>query len=138
MPAVGETERAPNVAKSVWDASGERARSEGLPLIWVMSRCLMEYAAGTLPLPRTVTRAEAGNRRGRSVFATDAVWSAADTRRKKDKVRSMSALCEILLDAYARQEVHPYARMVTTAQRDAFAAEHAGGPEGVAPASVAA
>ncbi len=30
----------------------------------------------------------------------------------------MSALCEILLDAYARGEVHPYARMVTTAQRE--------------------
>ncbi|WP_175410658.1 hypothetical protein [Streptomyces sp. TRM64462] len=139
MPAVGETERAPNVAKSVWDAAGERARSEGLPLIWIMSRSLTEYAAGTLPLPRTVTRAEAGNRRGRSVFAMDAVWNAADTRRRADNVRSMSALCEILLDAYARQEIHPYARMVTTAQRDALAPERASGsPEGATPASVAA
>ena len=30
----------------------------------------------------------------------------------------MSALCEILLGAYGRGEIHPYARMVTTAQRD--------------------
>ncbi|MEV7385936.1 hypothetical protein [Streptomyces sp. NPDC091215] len=30
----------------------------------------------------------------------------------------MSALCEILLDAYARGEIHPYAHMVSTAQRD--------------------
>ncbi|MFF2520287.1 hypothetical protein [Streptomyces sp. NPDC058086] len=36
----------------------------------------------------------------------------------------MSALCEILLDAYARGDIHPYARMITTAQRDALTAPH--------------
>ncbi|MFD7057298.1 hypothetical protein ACFWBS_56625 [Streptomyces mirabilis] len=36
----------------------------------------------------------------------------------------MSALCEILLDAYARGDIHPYARMITTAQRDALPALH--------------
>jgi hypothetical protein len=41
----------------------------------------------------------------------------------------MSALCEILLDAYARGDIHPYARMVTTAQREAFAAA-SGAPHG--------
>ncbi|MDX3640868.1 hypothetical protein [Streptomyces sp. MB09-02B] len=30
----------------------------------------------------------------------------------------MFALCEILLGAYARGEIHLYPRMVTTAQRD--------------------
>ncbi|MER5382945.1 hypothetical protein ABT040_22120 [Streptomyces sp. NPDC002688] len=141
MPASGEAERAPNVAKAVWEAAGARAKSEGLPLIWVMSRALTEYAAGTLPLPRSVTSTKAGNRRGRSVFATDEVWSGADERRAKDAVRSMSALCEILLDAYARGDIHPYARMVTTAQREALAASHSfegDAPSGMLPAPVAA
>ncbi|MFK0285020.1 hypothetical protein ACIQVL_31770 [Streptomyces sp. NPDC090499] len=118
MPAAGETERAPNVGKTVWESAGERAKSEGLPLIWVMSRALADYAAGNLTLSRTTVGSEAGLRRGRTVFATVAVWTGADKRRAKDQVRSMSALCEILLDAYARGEIHPYARMVTTAQRD--------------------
>lgn len=118
MPAAGETERAPNVGRAVWESAGERAKSEGLPLIWVMSRALTNYASGALPLSRTTVGPEAGSRRGRTVFATDAVWTGADKRRAKDNVRSMSALCEILLDAYARGEIHPYARMVTTAQRD--------------------
>jgi hypothetical protein len=118
MPAAGETERAPNIGKAAWESAGERAKSEGLPLIWVMSRALTDYAAGILTLSRTTAGPEAGPRRGRTVFATDAVWAHADTRRAKDSVRSMSALCEILLDAYARGEIHPYARMVTTAQRD--------------------
>ncbi|MBQ1090459.1 hypothetical protein [Streptomyces sp. B93] len=120
MPAAGESERAPNIARTVWEAAGARARSEGLPLIWIMSRALTEYAAGTLPLPRTVPGVQAGGRRGRSVFATDAVWSAADARRRTENVRSMSALCETLLAAYARGDIHSYARMVTTAQRDAL------------------
>ncbi|WNZ14864.1 hypothetical protein [Streptomyces sp. 11x1] len=118
MPATGETERAPNVGKAVWEGAGERAKSEGLPLIWVMSRALTDYASGTLPLPHTTTGPEAGPRRGRTVFASDIIWNEADKRRSRDKVRSMSALCEILLSAYARGEIHPYARMVTTAQRD--------------------
>ncbi|QFQ96817.1 hypothetical protein F9278_11965 [Streptomyces phaeolivaceus] len=118
MPATGETERAPNVGKAVWESASERAKSEGLPLIWVMSRALTDYAAGTLTLSRTTASPEAGPRRGRTVFASDTVWNEADKRRIKEKVRSMSALCEILLDAYARSEIHPYARMVTTAQRD--------------------
>ncbi|MFD7003651.1 hypothetical protein ACFXKI_49905 [Streptomyces mirabilis] len=75
-----------------------------------------------MPLPRTVVTAQPGSRRGRSVFADEAVWEGADERRAKDGVRSMSALCEILLDAYARGDIHPYARMVTTAQRDGLAA----------------
>ncbi|MER5475104.1 hypothetical protein [Streptomyces sp. NPDC002685] len=124
MPATGEAERAPNVAKAVWEAAGARAKSEGLPLTWVMSRALAEYAAGTLPLPPSVSGTTAGNRRGRSVFTTDEVWSGAEERRAKDAVRSMSALCEILLDAYARGDIHPYARMVTTAQREVLAASH--------------
>ncbi|MFD0509177.1 hypothetical protein ACFQ0G_52600 [Streptomyces chiangmaiensis] len=127
MPAVGESERAPNIAKGVWDAAGARAKSEGLPLIWIMSRALTEYAAGTLPLPHRPTDGQAGNRRGRSVFASDAVWNGADRQRAKDGVRSMSALCEILLDAYARGDIHPYARIVTTAQRDAFTTSGAPG-----------
>ncbi|GGY02943.1 hypothetical protein [Streptomyces minutiscleroticus] len=131
MPAAGESERAPNIAKDVWDAAGIRAKSEGLPLIWIMSRALAEYAAGTLSLSRTATGARAGSRRGRSIFATDAVWSGADEQRAKDRIRSMSALCEILLDAYARGEIHPYARMVTTAQRDALAAPST--PDGATP-----
>ncbi len=53
MPAAGETERAPNIGKAAWESAGERAKSEGLPLIWVMSRALTDYAAGTLTLPRT-------------------------------------------------------------------------------------
>jgi hypothetical protein len=118
VPATGETERAPNIGKAVWESAGERARSEGLPLIWVMSRALTDYAAGTLILARTIAGSEAGPRRGRTVFATDAVWTGADERRAKDGVRSMSGLCEILLDAYAQGEIHPYARMVSTAQRD--------------------
>jgi hypothetical protein len=118
MPATGETERAPNVGKAVWESAGERAKSEGLPLIWVMSRALTDYAAGTLNLSRTTAAPETGPRRGRTVFASDTVWDEADRRRAKDKVRSMSALCEILLGAYARGEIHPYARMVTTARRD--------------------
>ncbi|MEU1601259.1 hypothetical protein ABZ468_53495 [Streptomyces sp. NPDC005708] len=129
MPAVGESERAPNIAKGVWDAAGARAKSEGLPLIWIMSRALTEYAAGTLPLPHTTTDGHAGNRRGRSVFASHAVWNGADRQRTKDNVRSMSALCEILLHAYARGDIHPYARMVTTAQREALAAA-SGTPHG--------
>ncbi|WP_406368596.1 hypothetical protein OG788_45465 [Streptomyces sp. NBC_00647] len=106
-----------------------------------MSRALAEYAAGTLPLPRSLTSTKAGNRRGRSVFATDEVWSGADERRVKDAVRSMSALCEILLDAYARGDIHPYARMVTTAQREVLAASQSTEGDaslGTLPASVAA
>ncbi|MFG2858051.1 hypothetical protein ACGFZ9_47050 [Streptomyces mirabilis] len=83
-----------------------------------MSRALTDYAAGTLTLSRITATPEAGPRRGRTVFATDDVWTGADKRRAKDKVRSMSALCEILLGAYARGEIHPHARMITTAQRD--------------------
>ncbi|REE66005.1 hypothetical protein BX257_8784 [Streptomyces sp. 3212.3] len=132
MPAVGESERAPNVAKGVWDAAGARAKTEGLPLIWVMSRALAEYAAGTLPLPHRAAATKAGNRRGRTVFASDAVWSGADTQRAKDGVRSMSALCELLLDAYARGDIHPYARMVTTTQRDALTSSGAPGAPSVA------
>ncbi len=122
MPAEGETERAPNVSKDVWDAAGERAKREGLPLVWVISRALADYGAGLLPLPRAATTAPRGNRRGRSIFATSAVWSAADRRRTTDGVRSMSALCEILLDAYAREEIHVHAVMVTTEGRDALTA----------------
>ncbi|KUO16184.1 hypothetical protein [Streptomyces dysideae] len=118
MPAAGETERAPNIGKAVWESAGERAKSEGLPLIWIMSRALTDYAAGALTLSRTTASSEAGPRRGRTIFATDTVWTSAGRRRAKDQVRSMSALCEILLDAYARGEIHPYACMVTTAQRD--------------------
>ncbi|NIY62433.1 hypothetical protein [Streptomyces malaysiensis] len=128
MPAAGETERAPNIAKDVWDAAGHRAKNEGLPLIWVASRALTDYAAGTLTLPRTSPNPEARNRRGRTIFTADAVWHAADERRVKDTVRSMSALVEILLDAYARGEVHTHVRMVTTDQRDALAL--AGAPDG--------
>lgn len=83
-----------------------------------MSRALTDYAAGTLTLSRATASAEAGPRRGRTVFASDTAWNEADKRRAKEKIRSMSALCEILLGAYARGEIHPYARMVTTAQRD--------------------
>ncbi|MGW2423352.1 hypothetical protein ACWC0C_29580 [Streptomyces sp. NPDC001709] len=115
MPAIGETERAPNIARTVWESAGERAKAEGLPLIWVMSRALTDYAAGALTLPRTTTDAP-GPRRGRSIFATDPVWAAADERRATDGVRSISALCEILLDAYARREIHPVARMVASDQ----------------------
>ncbi|GAA2346021.1 hypothetical protein OKJ48_14545 [Streptomyces kunmingensis] len=118
MPAVGETERAPNIAKAVWDAAGKRSRSEGLPLIWVASRALTDYAAGTLDLPRTDTIPTASDRRGRSVFATTTVWEAADKRRARDKIRSMSALVELLLDAYAQGEIHTLACMVPTAQHD--------------------
>lgn len=121
MPASGETERAPNIAKAVWDAAAARARDEGLPLTWVASRALTGYATGDLPLPRTATESATGSRRGRSVFAADDVWTAADRRREDDGVRSMSALVEILLDAYARGEIHTHARMVTTDQRDALA-----------------
>ncbi|MFF4836633.1 hypothetical protein [Streptomyces sp. NPDC001315] len=139
MPAEGERERAPNVAQSVWDAAAARAKSEGLPLIWIMSRALAEYAAGVLPLPRTAITAQPGSRRGRSVFAGDAVWTGADERRTKEEVRSMSALCELLLDAYARGDIHPYARMVTTAQRDALtSAESAGRPTDITPRPKAA
>ncbi|MER7694513.1 hypothetical protein [Streptomyces sp. NPDC097610] len=141
MPATGEAERAPNIGGAVWEAAGARAKSEGLPLIWVMSRALTEYAAGTLPLPRITTSTRAGNRRGRSVFATNDVWAGADERRTKAAVRSMSALCEILLDAYARGDIHPYARMVTTAQREALTAPRppvGTGPAGTTPVPVAA
>lgn len=124
MPAVGEIERAPNIAKTVWEGAGARAQSEGLTLTWIMRRALAEYAAGTLPLPRTKPSSEVGNRRGRSVFTTDDLWACADERRTQDAVRSMSALCEILLDAYARGDIHPYTRMITTAQRDALTAQH--------------
>ncbi|MFC9673669.1 MULTISPECIES: hypothetical protein [unclassified Streptomyces] len=120
MPATGETERAPSIAKAAWDAAGTRARAEGLPLTWVTSRALSDYSAGHLALPRTTTDPDYGNRRGRSIFASDAVWTAADKRRAKDGIRSMSALVEILLDAYARNEIHTHARMVTTSQRDAL------------------
>ncbi|MFD9862303.1 hypothetical protein [Streptomyces alboflavus] len=122
MPASGETERAPSIAQAVWEAAAARARSEGLPLTWVASRALTGYAAGDLPLPRTAAEPATGHRRGRSVFATDDVWTAADQRRKGDHVRSMSALVEILLGAYARGEIHTHARMVTTAERDVLAA----------------
>ncbi|MET8783986.1 hypothetical protein [Streptomyces sp. NPDC004589] len=37
----------------------------------------------------------------------------------------MSALCELLLDPYARGDIHPYARMVTTTQRDALTSSDA-------------
>lgn len=121
MPAAGERERAPSISGDVWERASDRAKTEGLPLIWVLSRALDSYASETLPLPRAETIASPGGRRGRSVFATDAAWKAADKRRGKDKVASMSALCEILLDAYARQEIHPHAVVVTTAQRDQFA-----------------
>jgi hypothetical protein len=139
MPATGDTERAPSIAKMVWDAAGERARGEGLPLTWVTSRALTDYAAGYLSLPRTTTDAETGNRRGRSVFASDAVWNTADKRRAEDGVRSMSALVEILLAAYARGEIHTHARMVTTGQRDTFPlAEAPDGPMGTMPRSLSA
>ncbi|AGP51877.1 hypothetical protein [Streptomyces rapamycinicus] len=128
MPAAGETERAPNIAKNVWHAAGRRAKDEGLPLIWVASRALTDYAAGTLALPRTSPNPEARDRRGRTIFTTDAVWHAANERRTKDAVRSMSALVEILLDAYARGEVHTHAHMVTSGQRDALVS--AGTPDG--------
>ncbi|MFC5203114.1 hypothetical protein [Streptomyces kaempferi] len=89
-----------------------------------MRRALAEYAAGTLLLPCITRNSEVGNRRGRSVFATDDLWLRADVRRTQDAVRSMSALCEILLDAYARGDIHHYARMITTAQRDALTTQH--------------
>lgn len=132
MPAAGEVERAPNVAKAVWEAAGARAQSEGLTLTWIMRRALTEYAAGTLPLPRATPDSAAGNRRGRSVFATNDLWSRVNERRTQDAVRSMSALCEILLDAYARGDIHAYARMITTAQREALTAQHPSDSNGVA------
>ncbi|MET7543201.1 hypothetical protein [Streptomyces sp. NPDC005507] len=140
MPATGETERAPSIAKTVWDAAGERARGDGLPRTWVTSRALTDYAAGHLTLPRTTTTdAAIGHRRGRSVFASDGVWNAADKRRTEDGVRSMSALVEILLAAYARGEIHTHARMVTTDQRDTFPlAEAPNGPMGTMPRSLSA
>lgn len=111
----------------MWERASGRAKAEGLPLIWVLSRALDSYTAGTLSLPRNETLAPAGGRRGRSVFAADTVWDAADRRRSAEGVKSMSALCEILPDAYARREIHPYAVMVTTDQRDALALSSAPG-----------
>ncbi|MGW4388472.1 hypothetical protein [Streptomyces sp. NPDC004685] len=134
MPASGETERAPSIAQAVWEAAAARARGEGLPLTWVASRALTGYATGDLPFPRTATEPATGNRRGRSVFATDAVWTAADKRRKDDDVRSMSALVETLLGAYARGEIHTHARMVTTDERDTLTpAASPNGPISTAP-----
>ncbi|WP_432190342.1 hypothetical protein [Streptomyces sp. Tue6028] len=139
MPAAGETERAPSIAKAVWEAAGARARGEGLPLTWVTSRALADYAAGHLALPRTAADPETGNRRGRSVFTSDAVWNTADKRRVKDGVRSMSALVEIFLNAYGRGEIHTHAHMITTDQRDTIALTKApDGPIGTTPLSLSA
>jgi hypothetical protein len=97
------TRKEPNINEQAWADATTRATTDSthMTLTRTLEVLLSGYANGKITVTQPLPTIE--GKRGRHPINVDAdIWKAADTRRQADDIPSMSALCEILLHAYAK------------------------------------
>ncbi|WP_162603872.1 hypothetical protein [Streptomyces sp. CS014] len=121
------TRKEPWISHAAWDEASARASSDSthMTVTRTLEVLLASYGNGAITIkPGTP---EAPGTTGRHVVNVDsAVWEKAEEQRKRDGIRSMAALCGILLHAYAKQNISLTVQAAGTIGESPTRTEHPG------------